>query len=441
MTSIGMQDPKQTIQATQKPAHIAVGHRIAKNIVFKILSRLQLGCIVLKDGEHTYNFGESNEGKVIAQIVVHDAAFYREVVSNGTIGAGEAYMKGYWTCPDLVELVRVIVLNMDVLDTIDNKKFWWQTSLMKFMHRRNLNKPSGSRRNIAAHYDLSNEFFATFLDPTMMYSAAIFRSEEDSLHQASLNKLKHICERLQLQETDHLLEIGSGWGSMAIYAAKNYGCRVTTTTLSQQQFDFTLQRIREEGLEDKIELLLQDYRDLNGHYDKLVSIEMIEAVGHQFYSEYFSRCSAMLKKDGLMLLQGITISDQRYESAIRNVDFIQRYIFPGGCLPSNAVIAQQIAKATDMHIVGLEDITRDYARTIAHWRLRFLQRLADIQAQGFGTEFLRMWDYYLAYCQGGFLERVIHTAQFLIAKPGFRALPVIQLRSNSVNINGDGKNM
>lgn len=443
MTSIGMQDPKQRIQTTHEPARISVSQRIAKKIVLKLLSRLQLGCIVLLDGEHTYHFGtlgESGERQVTAQIVVHHAAFYRDVISNGTIGAGEAYMKGYWTCPDLVELVRVIVLNMDVLDTIDNKKSWLQTLLMKLIHRRNLNRPSGSRRNIAAHYDLSNAFFATFLDPTMMYSAAIFQSEEDSLYQASLNKLQHICERLQLQETDHLLEIGTGWGAMAIYAAKHFGCRVTTTTLSQQQFDFTQQRIQEEGLEDRIELLLKDYRELEGQYDKLVSIEMIEAVGHQYYAEYLSRCSALLKKEGLMLLQSITISDQRYENAIRNVDFIQRYIFPGGCLPGNAVIAQHIAKVTDMQIVGLEDITRDYARTIAHWRQRFLQRLADIQAQGFGAEFLRMWDYYLAYCQGGFRERVIHTAQFLIAKPGFRNLPVIQLKTSPAITNNDGQN-
>ena len=258
-----------------------------------------------------------------------------------------------------------------------------------------------------------------------MYSSAIFPNEKSSLHEASIHKLTHVCERLQLSPEDHLLEIGTGWGSMAIHAARHYGCRVSTTTLSVQQFEFAKERIKEAGLEDRIELLLCDYRDLNGSYDKLVSIEMIEAVGHQFYGNYFQKCASLLKDEGLMLIQAITISDQRYEQAKNSVDFIQRYIFPGGCLPSNSVIAKHVAQNTDMQIIGLEDITHDYALTITHWRERFLANAQDYFAQGLSGDFIRMWDYYLAYCQGGFMERVIHTSQFLIAKPLFRNTPSI----------------
>jgi cyclopropane-fatty-acyl-phospholipid synthase len=207
---------------------------------------------------------------------------------------------------------------------------------------------------------------------------------------------------------------------MAIHAARHYGCKVTTTTISEEQFNHATKRVKAEGLEGQVELLLKDYRELTGTYDKLVSIEMIEAVGHEYFANYFEKCSSLLKADGLMLIQAITISDQRYESAKRTVDFIQRYIFPGGCLPSNSVIAWHVAKHTDLQIVGLEDITRDYAMTLERWRKTFLGKVRDIQGQGFGPDFIRMWDYYLAYCQGGFMERVIHTAQIVMAKPQHR---------------------
>lgn len=415
-------------QGTEKSAVLMAkagsAEKVARGLLFRQLQNLQRGRIVIDEGSQVHSFGEQSPDALTAHVVVTDPAFYKAVVFNGSIGGGESYMKQQWHTPDLVALVRIMVMNMSLLDRMDNGKSRLAQLFDKFFHRRNRNTVDGSRKNIAAHYDLSNTFFSTFLDPTMMYSSAIFRNKTDALEAASLNKLKHICERLQLKPSDHLVEIGTGWGSMAIYAARHYGCKVTTTTISQEQFRHARQRVVDEGLEDRVEVLLSDYRDLQGQYDKLVSIEMIEAVGHEYFQAYFSKCSSLLKPHGLMLIQAITISDQRYDQAKRTVDFIQRYIFPGGFLPSNSAIALHVAKDTDMQIVGLEDITHDYALTLAHWRKDFLARIKDIQAQGFGTDFIRMWDYYLAYCQGGFMERVIHTAQILMAKPQHKLEPL-----------------
>lgn len=391
--------------------------KIAKGLLFRQLQSLKRGRIIINEGNTTHSFGDSSADALTAQVIVSDPAFYRAIVFNGSIGGGESYMKQQWHTPDLVTLMRIMVMNMSLLDRMDNGKSKMAQLFDKFFHSRNQNSVSGSQKNIAAHYDLSNAFFSTFLDKTMMYSAAIFKDKSDSLEAASLNKLRHTCDRLQLVPSDHLVEIGTGWGSMAIYAAQHYGCKVTTTTISQEQYRHAQQRVIDEGLEDKVEVLLSDYRDLQGQYDKLVSIEMIEAVGHEYFQAYFSKCSSLLKPKGLMLIQAITISDQRYHQAKRTVDFIQRYIFPGGFLPSNSAIALHVAQDTDMQIVGLEDITHDYALTLALWRKAFLAKVRDIQEQGFGTDFIRMWDYYLAYCQGGFMERVIHTAQIVMAKP------------------------
>lgn len=399
-------------------------HKLARGLLFRQLHKITKGRIVIDEGHEVHHFGETGDDVLTAHLLVTDPAFYQAVVFNGSIGGGESYMKQHWHTQDLVPLVRIMVLNMAVLKGLDQGKSRIARFMNRLLHLRNRNSVEGSRKNISAHYDLSNDFFATFLDPSMMYSSAIFRDETQSLHEASLNKLSHICERLQLTADDHLLEIGTGWGSMAIHAAKHYGCRVTTTTISQEQYNHARQRVIDEGLEDRVTLLLNDYRDLAGQYDKLVSIEMIEAVGHEYFATYFAKCSSLLKPTGLMLIQAITISDQRYEDAKRTVDFIQRYIFPGGCLPSNSAIAHHVARDTDLQIVGLEDITRDYAMTLERWRTAFLQHTHDIQAQGFATGFIRMWDYYLAYCQGGFMERVIHTAQIVMAKPDYRMAPL-----------------
>ncbi|SDK12160.1 SAM-dependent methyltransferase [Microbulbifer yueqingensis] len=398
--------------------------QLARRLVLGKLKSLERGHLVVEDGDEVFEFGQpERDADVCARICVHDDSTYTQVLFNGTIGSGEAYMQGAWSSPNLVDVIRLMVNNMAMLENMDSRWSFLQKMALRVLHRLNANTRSGSRKNIAAHYDLGNDFFKLFLDSTMLYSSAIFPARDASLEAASLNKLETICRKLQLSETDHLLEIGTGWGGMAVYAAKNYGCRVTTTTISREQYEHAREWVEREGLEDKVTLLLKDYRDLEGQFDKLVSIEMIEAVGHEYYRDFFSRCSRLLKEDGLMVMQAITIQDQRYDRYRKEVDFIQRYIFPGGCLPSNRVVADHIADSTDMQIVGLEDITFHYARTLNAWRQAFFARLDEVKRQGFDSRFIRMWDFYLCYCEGGFLERVISTAQFIFAKPRCKALP------------------
>lgn len=395
--------------------------KAAKKAVLAILKRLEIGHLVLEDGDNTYTFGESLiSAQYHAHITVHDCHAYKDVFTNTSIGAAEAYMKGYWSTPDLTAVIRLMCANLNVINEVDAKRPIWSRWASKAFHSLNANSKKGSRKNIAAHYDLGNDFFELFLDPTMMYSAAIYPSANATLYEASVHKLDRICQKLELGPDDHLLEIGTGWGSMAIHAAQHYGCHVTTTTISKEQYEFAKARVKQLGLEDRITLLLEDYRDLAGKYDKLVSIEMIEAVGHEYYNSYFNKCSELLNPDGLMVIQAITIADQRYDYARKSVDFIQRYIFPGGCLPSNAVIAEKVATQTDMQIVALEDITEHYADTLADWRQRFHKAMDSVRAQGFDDVFCRMWDYYLAYCEGGFRERAISTGQFVFAKPHYR---------------------
>jgi cyclopropane-fatty-acyl-phospholipid synthase len=296
--------------------------------------------------------------------------------------------------------------------------------LLKGLHWLNRNTEQGSRKNIAAHYDLGNDMFQLFLDPTMMYSSAIFARDDMALEQASLHKLERICQKLQLSPADHVVEIGTGWGGFAMYAASHYGCKVTTTTISQAQYDLAQQRVAAAGLGDKINILLTDYRELEGQYDKLVSIEMIEAVGYQFYDTYFAQCARLLKPEGMMLLQAITIADQRYDAARRSVDFIQRYIFPGSCIPSVTAMLQSITRATDMRLFDLEDIGPHYARTLAEWRHNFFRNEAAIRALGYPDEFIRMWEFYLCYCEGGFAERALGDVHMLLVKPENRRAPV-----------------
>ncbi len=322
-------------------------------------------------------------------------------------------------------MIRLFVANMDVLDNIERGSLaLFGQPVIKALHWFNRNTRSGSQRNIAAHYDLGNELFEQFLDPTMMYSAAMFTSPEQDLEQAQLHKLERICEKLDLQPEDHLLEIGTGWGSMALYAAIHRGCRVTTTTLSREQFAYTQRRIEQQGLQDRITLLLKDYRDLDGQFDKLVSIEMIEAVGHDFLPTYFRQCSRLLKNDGLMLLQAITIRDQRYEQARRSVDFIQRYIFPGGALPSMQRMLNVVTSDSDMNLLHMEDFGEHYARTLRLWHENFRQARGELERHGYDDYFYRLWEFYLCYCEGGFIERAIGTAQLLLAKPAARRKPL-----------------
>ena len=398
-----------------------VGEKIAREAIFRLLSKLQVGSLTLHEGPCSHHFGSVDKPhEPQAEVHIHSPAVYSQMLTGGSIGSGEAYMKGYWSSPDAMDVMRIFSANLVLLNKFDASQSVFVKLALKIAHRFNRNTYKGSQLNIAAHYDLGNEFFQLFLDPTMMYSSALFSDKSASLEVASETKLDELCQQLELKADDHLLEIGTGWGGMAIHAAKNFGCRVTTTTISQEQYDFASARVMEEGLEGQITLLCEDYRNLTGEYDKLVSVEMIEAVGHDFYQNYFRMCSGLLKPNGKMVIQAITMADQRYKEARDSVDFIKRYIFPGGCLPSVAVMAQHIARDTDMQIVHLRDITNDYAETLAHWRQRFLANLEAVRGMGFSEEFVRMWDFYLCYCEGGFRERVISTVQLAFAKPDYR---------------------
>ena len=395
---------------------------IARAMLFKLLRGLNEGCLRIHEQGELFQFGgQIDHTDLVADIYVHDAQLYSDVIFGGSVGAGEAYMSGFWSTPNLTQVTRLFVRNIDALDAMDSKQSLVGQYLLKIFHWFNRNTKEGSRKNISAHYDLGNDFFRIFLDKTMMYSAAIYPAPEASLAEASLYKLQRVCEKLQLSPDDHLLEIGTGWGGMAIYAAQHYGCRVTTTTISREQRDYALAKVADAGLSDRITVLFDDYRDLQGQFSKLVSIEMIEAVGHEHYDQYFSTCSRLLAPNGLMLLQAITIADQRYDMARKTVDFIQRYIFPGGSLPSIAVISDFAKRKTDMNILHIEDIGDHYAQTLKQWREAFNDKLEAVRAQGFDERFIRMWEFYLCYCEGGFIERSIGTAQVLLAKPHYRS--------------------
>jgi len=355
-----------------------------------------------------------------ASIEVLDAAFYRHVAANGSVGAGEAYMDGLWRSDDPVSLMRMLVRNRNLLDAMETGSARLGGLVMRAWHALRRNTRDGSRRNIAAHYDLGNDFFRLFLDDNLMYSSAIFARADESLETASARKLERICRKLALSPQDRVIEIGSGWGGFALYAARHYGCHVTTTTISREQHALATARVREAGLNDRIEVLLQDYRDLEGRYDKLVSIEMIEAIGHQYLDVYFGKVASLLDEHGMALIQAITIEDHRYAQALRAVDFIKRYIFPGSFIPSLGAMLGAVARSGDLKLFQLEDIGPSYAQTLAAWRARFHQRLPEVRALGHDERFVRMWDFYLAYCESGFRERSTGAVQMLLTRPRCR---------------------
>ncbi|HWV09185.1 MAG TPA: cyclopropane-fatty-acyl-phospholipid synthase family protein [Pseudomonas sp.] len=419
-----MKSPSLTSAKHTVLAGNGLGANLLRRGVLRQLSRLRHGRLVIIEGGERLEFGDAH-ASLHAEIVVHDGAVWGLVAANGSIGSGEAYIHGYWSSPDLTAVIRVFVSNLEVLDTMERGLAQISRPLLQGLHWLNRNTRKGSRRNIAAHYDLGNDLFEQFLDPTMMYSAAMFTGPDDTLEQGQLNKLERICQKLALSPDDHLLEIGTGWGSMAIHAATHYGCRVTTTTLSKEQYAYTERRVRELGLQDRITLLLKDYRDLTGQYDKLVSIEMIEAVGHRYLPTYFECCARLLKGDGLMLLQAITIRDQRYEQAKNSVDFIQRYIFPGGALPSVQKMLEVINARTDMNLHHMEDFGLHYARTLRFWHDNLRQARHTLEQLGYDEYFFRLWEFYLCYCEGGFIERTIGTAQLLLTKPAAQPQPLL----------------
>jgi cyclopropane-fatty-acyl-phospholipid synthase len=399
-------------------ARVVIG-ALARPIVRTLLRGTRHGALTIIEGGRSRPFGTAAAGAPAPVIVVHDSRFYSGLL-RGSLGVSEAYSEGWFDCSDLAELARLAALNMPALDR-------WRRGIRPFVAGPQSllswcarNTPKRSRRRIAAHYDIGNDFFSLMLDETMTYSCAIFESPEASLHQAQIAKLDRICRKLELTPQDHVLEIGTGWGAFAIHAASQYGCRVTTTTISGEQHRLALERIRAAGLEDRITVLLEDYRDLEGRFDKLVSIEMIEAVGWQYFDTFFERCASLLAPDGAMLLQAITIDERAYDVEKAKRSFANTHVFPGGCLPSLSVISGSVARVTDMRPIALEDITSHYVRTLRCWRENFLAQLERVRSLGYDGRFQRMWELYLAYCEGGFGGGRIGNVQLLLAKPQFR---------------------
>jgi cyclopropane-fatty-acyl-phospholipid synthase len=380
------------------------------------------GSIAVVDGDSRTLVGDPS-ADLHAVITVHDPQFYRAVGLGGSTGAGESYRDGYWSCDDLVALMQIFARNMQASSDLGGA---WNSLLdlgRKVTHRFNRNTRGGSRSNIAAHYDLSNEFYSLFLDETMTYSSGVFPDSSSSMKDASIEKYDRICRKLRLVPSDEVLEIGTGWGGFAEHAARHYGCRVTTTTISKQQHAYAKARFAASGIDGRVTLLFSDYRDLPGLYDKLVSIEMIESVGHEYFDTFFAKCSSLLRPDGLFAVQAITIPDQRYDRYRRSVDFIQKYIFPGGCLPSPGAITGSVGRVTDFQFAHIEDFAQHYARTLSCWREEFHTNLDAIRGLGMTEQFLRLWDYYLCYCEGAFREKQIGVCQLLLQKPGNRRSP------------------
>ena len=393
-------------------------HLFARSLVFSRLKNINEGQIIIIDQGVTHRFGKSPNLRATIQVL--DSRFYGELAFAGSIGAGESYILNYWKAVDLTKLIQIMVINEHVMDSLEGFYKILFKPFLKIMHYFNKNSVKGSRHNISKHYDLGNNFFKLFLDPTMMYSSAVFESSRDDLHKASLNKLKIICQKLNLSSKDHVIEIGSGWGGFAIYAAQHYKCKVTTTTTSKEQFNYVKERIKLLKLTDKITLLLKDYRELEGRYDKLVSIEMIEAVGHHFYNSFFKKCSTLLNSNGIGLIQAITIRDKRYEDAKNSVDYIQKYIFPGSCIPSITALQLSLTKSSDCTIYEIEDFGIHYAQTLKLWRIALLKKKRSVLKLGFDEQFICMWEFYLCYCEGGFKEKAISVIHMLITKPRHR---------------------
>ncbi|MGO2089894.1 MAG: class I SAM-dependent methyltransferase [Oceanisphaera sp.] len=390
--------------------------RWSRQLAFALLAQLQDAKLTIKDGQQVYEFGDK-EAQLQAHVQVHDTRFYRRLMLGGSIGAAEAWVDGSWHSPNLSALMQIFARNMALLDKFERRLAWLTTPLHKLKHKLNRNSLKGSRANIAAHYDLGNNMYQLFLDPLMQYSSAVFPTPNTDLAQAQEHKLHLICQQLDLKPTDTLLEIGTGWGGLACFAAEHYGCHVTTTTLSAEQLKVAQQRVMEAGLQDKVTLLLEDYRDLKGQYDKLVSVEMIEAVGHAYLPAYFSALNRLLKPNGKLLIQAITIADQRYDQYRKGVDFIQRYIFPGGCLPSVSEMCRHLKEQTDMTLSKLQDYGQHYGQTLNIWAARFQQLEPELKALGYSRDFHRLWAFYFAYCEGAFREGSIGLVHFVANKP------------------------
>lgn len=413
-----MENLNTSIENQSATKQLPLVSRIARQLVFKQLAGLSKGKLVVREpGVGEQVFGDGDGRYPVAELVVHNHGTWRDLVTGGSVGAAEAFVAGDWSSPDLTALLRFFSRNLDTMNAFEDKFSWVSKPALKGLHWLNRNTPEGSRKNISAHYDLGNDLFSLFLDPTMMYSSAIYPTEETSLDQAAVHKLDVICRKLDLQPDDQVVEIGTGWGGFAIHAAKHYGCHVTTTTISREQLEMARDRVHAEGLEDRITLLFDDYRDLEGQFDKLVSIEMIEAVGPEFLESYLQQIGALLKPDGLALIQAINMPEQRYARALKNVDFIQRFIFPGSFIPSFGAILDAMRTGSDLVLSQAEDFGFHYARTLNDWCVRFMSNRNELEELGYDQAFQRLWHFYFAYCEAGFSERAIGVAHLLLAKP------------------------
>ncbi|MEQ9617346.1 MAG: cyclopropane-fatty-acyl-phospholipid synthase family protein [Phycisphaerales bacterium] len=391
--------------------------RVARAALHRRLDSFRSGAIEIADPIGTATVGGAGAGAV--SVHIHDSLVYRLAMFNGPLGLAEGYINGMWDCDDLGSLMRLFVREIETAHGMHRGVARLGSFIAAIAASARRNTRLGSQRNIAEHYDLGNDFFELMLDDTMTYSSGVYPVEASTLREAQVEKLDRICRKLELKSGDRVLETGSGWGSFSMHAAREYGCRVTTTTISKRQHEYAAARISQENLGDRIEPLLKDYRDLTGTYDALVSIEMIEAVGHAYLGTYFDTCAKLLAPDGRMLLQAISMPDAQYEGYRRRVDFIQRYVFPGSCCPSLGAINAAATNA-GFKMSHLEDITPHYARTLDDWRARFEGSLDRVRELGYSERFIRMWTYYLHYCAAGFDERYISTSQIMLDRPGFR---------------------
>lgn len=397
-------------------------HSLYQDIILKIMSRMDKGRmhLTLPDGGRIA-LG-SGEGNVSANVTINDSEFFRQVILYGDIGFGEAYVDGMWDTENITNVIKWFLLNVDNNPVVSGSKTqavmlnilkWFN----KLSHFKRANSISGSQRNISEHYDLNNDFFASFLDPTMTYSSAYFYKDGMSLQDAQLAKYERLCRQLHLKPTDHVLEIGSGWGGNAIYMAKNYGCKVTSLTISSEQLKLAEERVEKAGLSDKISIQLRDYRLMEGQFDKIVSVEMLEAVGHKYLDVYFKKCHDLLKKNGILALQVITSPDSRYDSLRKGVDWIQKHIFPGSLLPSVAAINGAVNRTGDLTMVDLKDLGLHYAQTLKLWFDQFNTNLPAIKKLGFDDTFIRKWNYYFCYCEAAFATRNINVMQLVYSRP------------------------
>ena len=417
---LSVDDLANNIQEMQRSTRMT---SFFKRILFKKLKGLKTGELTIIDGSEIHVFGIP-KSELKATLTVSSQEFYVFLGSGGTNGAAEAFTAGYWSADNLVELIQIIIRNKKTMEGLESGLARLTNPITKIIHRLRQNTLKGSKSNILAHYDLSNDFYKLWLDSTMTYSSGIFLNKKSSMLDASVEKLDRLCRKLNLNSSDHVLEIGTGWGSFATHAAKNYGCKVTTTTISDNQFNYVAELISKENLDNKITLLNKDYRELEGVFDKVVSIEMIEAVGSDFVPGFFEKASSLLKKNGLMALQGITYNDPDFNAYKNSVDFIRKYIFPGSCLISLSQVEKAIKDKTDLIMVDSEDITLHYARTLEIWRKDFENVLPQVRELGFSDPFIRIWVFYLVYCEAGFLENLIGDFQFIFAKPDSKNIKI-----------------